>query len=305
MTVERHAIESREQWLAMRQQDLTASDIAAVIGLDPFKSRLRVYAEKTGTIGQAEDNPAMQRGRCFEVGVANMLEEKYPAWVIQKNRFYYRDPEIRLGATPDFVVTAPDHPEGIHGNVQAKIVSRTAFEREWIDRKAPLKHELQTLTEAMLLNPNWSMVAAAILTEHTAELVESPVPRHAHAEERIRQIARDFWANIEAGRAPPADYSIDRQVIEAMHPTGGAGTIDLTHNNRIGELCSERLAWQHRKTNAEGALEEVDAEIKDILGDHEFGEHPQYSISWKLQQRKETVLPATEFRVLRVSRKRP
>ena len=63
-----------------------------------------------------------------------------------------------------------------------------------------------------------------------------------------------------------------------------------------------RYAWRTRRRHADGALEEVEAEIRDILKDHDVGLHPAFKITNKLQTRKETVLDETSFRVLRITR---
>ena len=47
--VERHEITSREAWLELRKQDVTASTIAALFNCHPYTTALRLYAEKRGT----------------------------------------------------------------------------------------------------------------------------------------------------------------------------------------------------------------------------------------------------------------
>ena len=42
------AAENREQWLKARQKGIGGSDAAAVLGLSPWKSNVRLWEEKTG-----------------------------------------------------------------------------------------------------------------------------------------------------------------------------------------------------------------------------------------------------------------
>ena len=54
----------RDAWLAERQTGLGGSDAAAVLGVDPFKTKHELWLEKTGQI-PAEDlwqKPDIQRG---------------------------------------------------------------------------------------------------------------------------------------------------------------------------------------------------------------------------------------------------
>ena len=54
-------IESRETWLAMRQQDVTASDVAAIWGASPHKTALALWAEKSGNVERWDAENAFSR----------------------------------------------------------------------------------------------------------------------------------------------------------------------------------------------------------------------------------------------------
>ena len=53
---------SREEWLAWRRTGIGGSDAAAVIGLNPFRSRIEVYADKMGMMPEKEDTESMRLG---------------------------------------------------------------------------------------------------------------------------------------------------------------------------------------------------------------------------------------------------
>jgi predicted phage-related endonuclease len=262
--IERYPVTDRAAWLAMRSQDLTASDIGAALGLDPYKSRLAVYAEKTGLLMPQADNNAMRRGRWLEAAVLSAIREQNPDWEVRPAAIYLRDPEIRLGGTPD-ALAATDKP-GIT-NVQCKVVNRPAFERDWAEGP-PMRYMLQTLAEGMLLRADQSLIAALVIDTYTAELELFEVPRHDGAEARLRQVAVDFWAMVAAGQP------------ELMRERSTTRTII--------EVETQRLA-------------EIDAEIKAKLGEHERAELPGWKISWKTQTRKEHMVAASTFRALRVT----
>jgi len=65
----------REEWLALRRRGIGGSDASAVVGLNPFSSRLAVYADKTGMLPEREDTEAMRQGRDLEAYVAQRWEE--------------------------------------------------------------------------------------------------------------------------------------------------------------------------------------------------------------------------------------
>lgn len=304
MSIESWRITDRAEWLRRRSVDLTASDVGAVAGVDEHRSPLRVFLEKSGQALANPENDAMRRGRWLEPAVLQAVRETKPGWELRPAKVYLREPELRLGATPDALVIDPERP-GI-GNLQMKVVARPVFERDWggNGEAVPLKFQLQTLTEAMLAEAEWCAVAALVIDVYSAELVIRDVPRHAAAEDRIRKMAVTFWSMVTNGLPPAPNYAVDGDLIKTLYAKGGGPPKDFSSDERMASLCEQKISWGQRRHNAEGALKTIDAEICALLGEAERGEHPDFSISWKPQTRKETILPAQTFRVLRVTRKK-
>lgn len=303
LNVEEWQITSRSEWLRRRLLDVTASEIGGLAGVDEYRTPLRIWAEKTGLATGPDDNLAMRRGRWLEPAVAKAIAETYPEWSIQPASVYLHVPELRLGATPDYFGTRPES-SGL-GNIQCKVIARPVFEREWEGGHAPLKYQLQSLTEAMLLGASWNCVAALVIDTFSAELVVDEVPRHAGAEARIRELVAQFWKMLDEGRQPPPNFKLDSDLIKVLHPKGGQEPpVDLSGNNRFPALAEERLGLIAARRILIEKLDAIDTEICAALGDHDAGEHPDYNVSWKLQHRAEYVSPAASYRVLRVSRKK-
>lgn len=300
MQVEAKYIDSREEWLRWRMADVTGSDLGALAGCDKNKSARALYEEKVSGLIDDADNDAMRRGRIMEPAIVAALQEKHPDWEIGDPKEYLRAPEYRIGATPDRTARLPD------GNgllIECKSVTEDIYERDWADG-APMKHQLQTLSNTMLTGCEAGLIAVLVFKYASVDLREFEVPRHAQAEQRILDMVAAFWDRVEAQTPPDFDFGTDADLIRAVYGKPSLPSVDLSGDNRIGELCEQKLEWAERRKNAEAALKEIDAEICARLGDAEIGEHPDYSISWKLQRRKEFTVPANEFRVLRVTQKK-
>jgi len=293
--IERFVVTDRDSWLALRSLDLTASDIGAAVGIDPYKSRLALYAEKTGLLLPQADNNAMRRGRWLEAAVLSAIREENPDWEVRPAGIYLRDPQLRLGATPD-ALAATDQP-GVT-NIQCKVVNRPSFERDWA-AGPPLHYQLQTLTEGMLLRADQSLIAALVIDTYSAELYLYPVPRHEAAEARVEAIAIRFWEDVAAGRMPPVDYARDEETIAALYPQSvPEPVLDLSSDNRMPDLLDLRERLKVEQGNAEACLREVETEIKAKLGEHERATLPGWNISWKTQHRKESIIRAHDRRPL-------
>lgn len=81
----------REEWLDLRRRGIGGSDAATVVGLNPYSSRLYLYAEKLGLIPEREDNEAMRQGRDLEDYVAQRWMEATGKKVRRENHILYSD----------------------------------------------------------------------------------------------------------------------------------------------------------------------------------------------------------------------
>jgi predicted phage-related endonuclease len=238
----------REAWLALRRQDITASDVGSVCGAGLFGgSPVKVWAEKLGHVAPQEMTAAMQRGRWAEAAVFEALEDQHPDWEIRRAKTYYRDPVARLGATPDGAAIIP----GIDGVVviQAKVVIRPAFEAHWRTDPddefspiiAPLAYQLQTLTEAMLTDSPHAMIVALVIdTFKRWELHCIPIERNPPAEQRIREMVAEFREKyLDTGIQPPVDPERDEAIMKSLWPKDNGIEIDLSGDNEIPMIVAD------------------------------------------------------------------
>jgi predicted phage-related endonuclease len=75
---------------------------------------------------------------------------------------------------------------------------------------------------------------------------------------------------------------------------------DLSGDNELPVRLHERRALKEQISTAERRVKEIELDIKDRIGPASTAWLPGWSLSFKAQRRKETVIPASEFRVLRV-----
>jgi len=242
--IERIPIESREQWLALRAGNIGASEVSALLGVNPFLTIFELWARKSGLVtADIADNPAMRRGRLMEPIALQMLAEDRPDWTVEPNPIpggvYYQDAEMRLAATPDAFVTSPSRGRGL---AQVKSIAPSTFKREWqLDGDAPevpLGYAVQTICEAHLSGAEWACVVALVV-DHGIRIEVIDVPLHSALIARIKAAAADFWEMVDEGLEPPADYGRDAAVIEQLFAKPEEIEIDLTAENKLPELVAE------------------------------------------------------------------
>lgn len=300
----------RERWLSLRKVDVTASVVGALFGVHPYTSALALYQEKNGLDLPTETNVRMRRGSRLERAVAEEVGEKRPDWKISPAGVYLRDPDLRLGATPDFVIEGD--PRGV-GILQTKVTTLKAFKREWQKRGEnnvdeivpPFWIGLQTLTEMMLAGATWGAAAVYIDDPWCDDCEICEVARHAGAEQRIRDAVAKFWLDIEFGIEPALDYARDGELIAALHPDEiPAKTIDLTGDNMLPVLLAERERLNADVAAAQTRLIEINNEIRAKMADAAIATLDGWVITLKRQERRAFTVPASDFRRLNVTNTR-
>ena len=127
------------------------------------------------------------------------------------------------------------------------------------------------------------------------------VPRHAAAEAKMIERVAAFWRAVAADEMPPADFTKDGAALAAMFPRDNGEVLDLTGDNRLPEILARRAELKAAISAADAELETIDAELKAKLGPASEATLPGWKVTLKAQTRPERLMPATTFRVLRVS----
>lgn len=271
MAIERHTITSREQWLALRRQDVTASVAAALVGEHPRLTAYELWALKTGRLEEeGAPNEAMMRGLLLEGPVIQVLKDERPTWHVERAHQYFRDPEIRLGATPDAYARCPERGRGL---IQVKTVESSRFRDEWKahgEVEPPLWIAIQAIVEAHLTGRKWCAVAV-LEVGWGAKLHVVDIPLHAGLIERIRAETVAFWRMIEEGHAPEPAFARDADVIRRAWRDADGEEIDLSGDNALPALLDERDRLSAEKGAAEKRLKAINAELLFKLAGHACG----------------------------------
>lgn len=294
--IERHIITSREEWLKWRRQDVTASDIGALFGHSSFKSPLQLWAEKTGRVAEPWDTPAMRRGRWLEPAVLTALAETYPRSRVLKCNEYFRDPDVRIGATPDAFL------DDTLTLIEAKVVAKPVFDA-WPD--CPLSYKLQALTGAMLMNAPRAIVAVLVLDTYSATLELFHVERSDAGETKIIEGVKEFWQSIERGEPPAPDYGQDGELLTRIYqPKETIEPIDLSTDNRLPEILVEHENLKGELKAREERIGTIRAEVVDKLRGAPVGLCGPWRISNKLVSMPERIVKASTYPRLTITRRR-
>jgi predicted phage-related endonuclease len=305
MKVEKRLITSREEWLSWRREDVTASAAPALFGVHPYMTALKLYAEKRGTEFLVEDNKVLRRGRWMEPAVAKAVMEECPQWTLKPGTEYFRAPAHRLGATPDFHVLGD--PRGV-GILQAKSVAPSVYARDWNDGKeVPLWIILQAVTEAMLTDAAFIVIAALLVDAHNMDLATHVLERNPAAEEKIIKAVAQFWNDVAHGHEPPPDFARDADTVKAIWKRERApdAEVDLTGLNHLPVLLEERATLKLSEKRLGERLDEIDTELKFLMKDAAIATGLNgWRMTYKTSHIKGYTVKERDSRILRVTDQR-
>lgn len=290
-------IVDREQWLSLREADVTASVAGAILGVSPYLTYWSLWMLKAGRMPpdhvasepeiSADGNevilPPAARGHQREPEAISMLKLLRPEWRISYPLgSYWRAPAMRLGATPDSIVYCPER--GL-GTVQVKSVAPHVYAEQWTDPDTreivpPVAVCIQAIHEAMLIGAKWAAVAV-----HRENYGSRPavrlidIPLHEKLWERLTADVAEFWASIEADAEPAPDFKRDAEAIMRLYADAEDRTVELDGERaeRLTAILADRAKLKAREADGSAAEKDrktVDAEIIHALGNAEAGRLP-------------------------------
>jgi len=310
--IEQWEITDREAWLARRQQDIGASEIGALLGVSDYETPYSLWTRKSGLIERDQDRTVITeekitlsplgRGLALEPLAIDLARQLKPKWTIKRGTTYFRDPDARLGATPDAFANDPDRGFGL---IQFKSIEPSVFRQKWINAdgeiEAPLEYVVQVNQEAMLTGAAWAVIGVMTIS-FTVDLLLIEVPVHAGVQERIRAEVPEFWRRVEERDAPPANYARDGETICGMLRESDPGTvIDLSGHNRIRELGARQTELAAMIKSAQDERSAIRAEILEAIGTAETAMVDERIFATaKTIRKKEFLMKATTYRDLRI-----
>ena len=316
-----HAITSEAQWHALRAKDVTASVAGALLGVHRM-SALALYNLKKGfevdevdtaVVEESGDGwwstsyPPAARGHILEP-LAMSETARRTGWAISYplNR-YFRDPERRIGATPDAFAIDPARPG--FGIIQFKTVAPDVFEEKWRheatrDVIPPDWVMVQAITEAKITGASWAAIVVIRLT-HKLEPAGVVIPVDDGIWNRLCGEVAHFWAQFDADRPPDIDWVRDAERVMRMFSDARGPTVDLSGDNEVAAILGEHAALKAIESAGTAAAKErkiLDAKLVFKMGGAEAAVGPGgASIVAKTISRKAYSVDASSHRQVRVS----
>ncbi len=244
----------RESWLAARRAGIGASDIAAVLGISPWKTPLQLYLGKRGELPPQEDAPQLRRGRLLEPVVLEFYTD-------ETGHAVTRQQEHIIGAEPWMMATLDGFDVVSAGPVEAKTVNAFAardFGEHGSD-DVPLHYAAQV---------HWQMMLTACDRGYLAALIGGDdfrvfeLRRDRDLEGMLIARAGEFWRRVQTGAPPEPICDLD---VKLLYPSDAGASIVATPE--MLQWCEAMSEAKQAEKNAASHVELNAFRLKAAMGE--------------------------------------
>jgi putative phage-type endonuclease len=270
---------SREDWLSVRRNGIGSSDAAAAVGLNPYKSQLALWMEKTGRddlfapIDVNDESTPVYWGTLLEPIVAASYVKRTGNRVRKVNAvLQHPDHSWMLANLDREVVGVPE--------VQILECKTAGVQgaRLWKDG-VPEYVVLQVQHQLAVTGKRAADVAVLIGGQ---ELQIHRIKRDDLLIERLIQLEEVFWGYVQSDVAPPVDGSDSAdQALRRLYPNDVGSTVDFSQDLEMSAAFSDLVAVRQTldtQTKLEALLKQ---RIQQQMGDASKAVFETGDVTWR------------------------
>ena len=260
----------KKEWLRYRKGGIGGSDAGAVCGLNPYRTAMEVYYDKTSDEIEEIDNEAMRQGREFEEYVARRFMEATGKKVRRANALYYDERHPFMYADVDRLVV------GENAGLECKTASPYMAD-QWKGGKIPLSYQIQCYHYMSVFQADAWYIAVLIYGKefqfHRIERDEAVISDLIHIE-------KNFWKDhVEKKILPEPDGSkvADNVIAERFKKSQGISLPLMGFDEKL----KRRQELVEIMARMETEKKKIEQELKLYLGEAEIAENEHFRVSWK------------------------
>lgn len=281
---EREMTRERISFLEERRLGIGGSDVAAILGISPWKSPLEVYLDKTGGSDVDRDNEFMFWGSSLEDVVAREAAHRLGVTVQRVNQTvvhplaHWRRANLdrRIvdpGAELMLMDWVPEHLKTLDRRVRLGLEVKTAnawVASEWMDEGVPLPYQAQV--QWYLHVTGWD--AWVLSTLFGGQKLESWVlePDKVAIDEIVQKVDAFWHDHVLAGVPPePGPGDPDAVLLRKLYPKEDSGK-EVLYEDHAADVDHWRKVYlrSHDEIKSlEGDKQEAANHIKHIMADGE------------------------------------
>lgn len=204
-------LKSRDEWLAARKHYIGGSDASAVLGMNPYKTNLELWQEKTGIV-QPEDisgKPYVQYGHAAESYLRELFALDFPEYEVgyADNNIWLNDRFPFAHASLDGWLADQDGRKGIL-EIKTTNILQSMQKEKW-NHRIPDNYYIQVLHYLMVTEFDFAVLKAQLKYEFQAgdlmlQTKQYKIERSEVQEdiELLKSSEKEFWKCVQSRKKP-------------------------------------------------------------------------------------------------------
>ena len=209
MTVEMHVLKDRSEWLKSRTR-IGGSDASAIVGMNPYKTNVRLWEEKTGMVNPEDisDKPFVKYGTQAEMHLRGLFRLDFPEFKVsyRNNNIFTNDSFPWAHASLDGWITDKSGRKGVLEIKTTEILQ--SMQKEKWNQRIPDNYYIQILHYLMVTEFDFAVLKAQLKTVFDGIpylQTKHYIIERSDVEEDIEFLAQEektFWHHVEDGTKP-------------------------------------------------------------------------------------------------------
>lgn len=296
-------LQRNPDWVIARHWGVGASEAACIMGEDPRRDPLELYAEKTGVLqpDNLADEEFVRWGiRLEPIVLHDMALPRYSGRPTRPDGWLYRSNEqAHEQCTPDGWTLVDDV------WIPLEIKTTSAFKANDWEGGPPRLHWWQLQHQMLVMDAPAARIACLLGGQ---QLIWDHVDADPYAQSLLRERLESFWWHVLEKVPPKPEFANPesiRRALRALYPEHKPGKVVNCNDNDVLQAVNLFEAHEEPYRHAARVRNEAKAVIEAAFGDAEelhFADGTVYT--YRTQHRGGYTVDPTSFRVLRRARRR-
>lgn len=263
----------REEWLEWRRKGIGGSDVAAIMGISPFRTARDIYYDKLKIVSVEEEDEfddswvAKEMGNLLEPLVAKIFQKKTGFEVFQIKKMFYHPNYPFMLADVDYFVKLPD------GTVAILEIKTTDDSRavEWYrngEKIVPVYYESQG-RHYMAVTDIDRVFYCCLYGRSEDNVIIREIKRDFEYEDEMIFLEQEFWEEQVKKKVPPPYTESGKLVLEsAINHTGPADKAAPAKslNAKMTSTLMRYMQLQEEKKYSDTQSKQIENEMQKLKG---------------------------------------
>ena len=261
---------TEQEWLAYRRRGIGGSDVAAILGISPFRTARDLYDDKLNIASAVDDTGnwvALEMGHLLEPLVAQIFAKKTGLEVFQIKKMFQHPQHPFMLADVDYFVRLPNGKIAI---LEIKTTNYNAKDHWWKDGEecVPVYYETQGRHYMTVMDID-EIFYCCLYGNNEDEVIIRHLYRDREYEQEMIYLEREFWHDHILTRIPPPYTEDGSLILESLRRRLGAAdkTIPAIQlDNDLSATMLRYLRLQEQKQQVETRVRTLDTEMQRLKG---------------------------------------